>query len=340
MGDPRSVLVVDLDGTLIRSDLLLESLFALLRHNPLYLLMLPFWLVGGKARLKEEIARRVTLDPEFLPYREEFLQWLRGEHAAGRRLVLATASNYRLVRPIADYLGIFDSVLASDAAHNLSGRRKREALEGHCGAEGFVYAANAAVDLAVWEGAQGAVIVAAPGGLRARAERVTRVEREFPGEPPRWRDYLRALRVHQWLKNALLFVPLILAHQAGELRLLVDTGLAFLSFGLCASSVYLLNDLLDLEADRAHPTKRNRPFAAGCIPLLHGGLLIPALLIASTGIALLLPLHFLGVLVIYYVTTLAYSFRLKRAALVDVLVLAGLYTLRIIAGAAAVGVQA
>lgn len=330
-------LVVDLDGTLIRTDLLVESVFALLKRNVLFVFLLPLWLLKGKAHVKHEIAKRVHIDAGLLPYHEGLLDYLKAAHAADRRLVLATASNEKFAEAIALNLGIFHDVLASNATVNLSGQRKLERLRELFSNQGFDYAANAMVDLPLWEAAHHVLLVNPECGVKQAAERQGQVAQIFddrPGSP--LKHYLKALRLHQWLKNLLIFIPLLMAHRFGEPLLVGQALLAFLVFGLCASSVYLLNDLLDLPDDRQHPTKRNRPFAAGSISIVNGALLIPSLLIGAISLALLLPIKFVGVLALYYAITLAYSLGLKRAALVDVLTLAGLYTIRIIAGAAAV----
>ena len=332
-------LVVDLDGTLIRTDLLVESVSLLLKRNILFIFLLPLWLLKGKAHLKHEIAARVDIDSGLLPYHGEFLDYLKEEHANGRRLILATASNEKFAEAIALYLGIFHDVLASNATTNLSGRNKLERLKSLFGDGGFDYAGNAMVDLALWDKAGKTLLVNPERGVKEAVERQsldTQVFNNRTGNP--LKRYLKALRLHQWSKNILVFIPLIMAHRFGDPLLVGQSMLAFLAFGLCASSVYLLNDLLDLPDDRQHPTKRHRPFAAGTISIVKGAMLIPGLLLAAFGLALLLPVEFLGVLAFYYITTLAYSLRLKRAALVDVLTLAGLYTFRIIAGAAAVSV--
>ncbi len=333
-------LVADLDGTLIRSDLLVESTFKLLKRNILFVFLLPLWLLKGKAHLKHEIAARVDIDAEWLPYHEEFLDFLKAEYAAGRQLVLATASNEKFAEAIVLNLGIFHDVFASNATVNLSGRRKLERLNECFGDHGFDYAANAMVDLPLWDAAHSALLVNPERGVKEAVERQSKIARVFDdrtGSP--FKSYLKALRLHHWLKNLLIFIPLLTAHRFGEPLLVGQALLAFLAFGLCASSVYLLNDLLDLPDDRQHPTKRHRPFAAGSISIVNGVFLIPGLLIAAFVLAIILPTAFVGVLALYYVITLAYSFRLKRAALVDVLTLAGLYTIRVISGAAAVSVE-
>ena len=333
-------IVVDLDGTLIRTDLLVESVFALLKRNILFLFMLPFWLLKGKANLKHEVAVRVDFDASLLPYNEKFLSYLHDEHAAGRRLILATASNEKFADAIARHLPFFECVVASDQKTNVSGRRKLQRIVEYLGEREFDYAANALVDVPIWEASSSAILVSPDRGVRKLAEKRFRVARVFDDDLGNvFLRYLKALRLHQWLKNLLVFVPLIMSHRFDEPQVIGQAVLAFLAFGMCASSVYLLNDLLDLPDDRRHPTKKDRPFAAGSISITNGAILIPVLLVCAFAIASRLPLTFIAILAFYYVVTLAYSLRLKRAALVDVLTLACLYTVRIIGGSAAVTVE-
>jgi 4-hydroxybenzoate polyprenyltransferase/phosphoserine phosphatase len=331
-------LCVDLDGTLIRSDVLLESFILLIKRNPLYLLLVPFWLLRGKAALKAEISARVTLKPAALPYDREFLQWLQAERAAGRSLWLCTAANERLAEAIAAHVGIFDGVLASDRKVNLAGAAKATQLVARFGERGFDYCGNERRDLAIWAHARGAIVVNGGTRLEREAASTSRVVKQFSSQARPLRALLRALRPHQWAKNALLIVPLLAAHRANDTQALLAGLQGFIAFCLCASSVYLLNDLLDLEADRAHARKSKRPFAAGDLSLLVGLILAPCLLAVAIVIALFLPPKFWLVLGTYYALTCAYSFVLKSFVLVDALALAGLYTLRIIAGAAAVAV--
>jgi 4-hydroxybenzoate polyprenyltransferase/phosphoserine phosphatase len=331
-------LCVDLDGTLIRSDVLLESFLLLIKRNPLYLFLVPFWLLRGKAVLKSEIAARVTLNPAALPYDREFLHWLQAERAAGRSLWLCTAANQTLADSVAAHLGLFDGVLASDRAVNLAGAAKAKQLLERFGERGFDYCGNERRDLEIWEHARGAIVVNGGTNLERKAARTSRVVKQFSTRAPLLRALIRALRPHQWAKNALILVPLFAAHRANEPEALVAGVLGFIAFCLCASSVYLLNDLLDLEADRAHARKSRRPFASGDLSLLLGLALAPCLLAVAVVIAAFLPPKFWLVLASYYGLTCAYSFVLKGFVLVDALTLAGLYTLRIIAGSAAVAV--
>ena len=332
-------LCIDLDGTLLNSDVLLESAFAQLKQAPLSVLNWPRWLAEGKANLKAEIAKRVDLDTETLPYNQELLTFLREQKAQGRTLVLVTASHRQFAEPIARHLGLFDEVLATDGDHNLAGPHKAKVLVERYGERGFDYAGNAAIDLAVWKHARRAIVVNASASVAQQASTVCEVERVFkPPEKP-WRPWVKGLRLYQWLKNALIFVPLAAGHAWDQPDKLLLALLAFLSFGLCASSVYLLNDLLDLASDRRHPRKCHRPFAAGKLPIAQGVAAIPILLMTAFGLSLLITPEFTTVLATYYVFTLVYSLRLKQSLMLDAIVLAGLYTLRIIAGAAAVQIM-
>ena len=334
----RLPLCVECDGTLIRTDLLHESIFLLLKKSPFAILLLPFWLLRGKAYLKQKIAAHVDIDAASLPYNVAFLAYLQQEKSTGRRLVLATASARPYAEAVARHLNLFNAVYATEGCINLSSRRKAARLEQVFGASGFVYAGNAKPDLHVWKRAAGAILVDTPNFVSQRARELCVITGEFKSIRPTLITYLKAMRLHQWLKNVLVVVPLLTAHRFTEINLLTDTVLAFLAYGLCASSVYLLNDLLDLAADRAHPRKRKRPFASGDLPLQHGVILIPILLLSALAIAAVLPIKFALVLAAYYLTTLAYSLWLKNRVMVDVILLAALYTFRIVAGAAATGI--
>lgn len=332
-------LVVDLDGTLIRSDLLLETGLSFLQQQPHRFLAPIGWLAQGKATLKYQLALASDIDVSVLPYDRQVLELIQGERARGRRVVLATASNDRLAESVAQHLQVFDEVMASNSKHNLSAKAKRDALVLAYGERGFDYVGNSQDDLSVWQAARHAYVVNAPAGVERQARRWGNVVAVLRSEASTLRDWAKALRLHQWLKNLLVFVPLLAAHRYGEWPLLRDALVAFLAFGLCASSVYILNDLLDLRDDRHHPRKRSRPFAAGRLSIQSGLLAFPALLIAAFALGLwLLPPAFTLGLAGYYALTLAYSLWLKKRMVIDVMVLAGLYTLRIVVGAVAVGV--
>lgn len=335
--DHDTALVIDLDGTLIRSDLLHESLLRLLAEAPSTLLAMPRWLAAGKACFKSEVASRVELDFSHLPYDTELLTWLAAERAGGRRVVLCTASDRKLAHGVADHLRLFDEVMASDGTVNLASTRKADALVTRFGAGGFDYAGNSFADVAVWKVARCAIVVNAPAPVRAAAAKVASIEREFVALPVRLSTWVKALRVRQWVKNLLVFLPLLGAHELFDWPKWQLGLWAFLSFSLCASSVYLVNDLADVESDRRHGTKRFRPFAAGLVSVPRG--LVAALLLLVTAFVIAArtsTLAFVGWLGVYLVVTVCYTFWLKRKILVDSLVLAGLYTLRVLAGSAAI----
>jgi 4-hydroxybenzoate polyprenyltransferase/phosphoserine phosphatase len=333
--DNQIPLVVDLDGTLIKTDLLWESFVRLLKKNPLWLFAALFWWAHGRAFLKQQLAARVTIDPAILPYDEKFLAWLREQKSRGRKIILATASDLKLAKPVADHTGLFDEVLASDGKTNLRSANKLKALTEKFGARGFDYAGNSSADLAVWRGAREAIVVNAGASLVKKASYCTKVEKVFEPEASLSRAFLRSLRPHQWVKNLIVFVPIIAAHKLGEPALVLREIFAFIIFCLCASGVYLVNDLMDLDADRRHPTKKNRPFASGNLPLQFGLILGPSLLLAGLLAAVQLSWVFAGVTAAYLILTTTYSLWVKQIALLDVFFLAGLYTIRLVAGHAA-----
>ena len=330
-------LCVDLDGTLIRSDMLHEAVFMLLRLNIMFIFYLPFWWLKGKAHLKAEIAKRVMPDVTKLPYREDLLAWLQEEKAKGRTLILASATHERFANAVAKHLNIFDGVEASSDTHNLSSHNKADRLIERYGEKGFDYIGNGSADISVWEKSRRAITVGTErAALRySKHEHANHFDEEKP-QKSRLRIWLKAIRVHQWLKNSLLFVPAILAFSSITIGTVSSLLIGFLAFSLCASSVYLLNDLIDIEVDRRHKSKHSRPIPSGTLSISHAAIGSMVLLLAAFGISLFLPLLFTGVLAIYYVTTCAYSFALKRMLLIDVLTLAGLFTIRVLAGATAI----
>jgi 4-hydroxybenzoate polyprenyltransferase/phosphoserine phosphatase len=335
----ESVLCVDLDGSLVATDLLAESILLLLKMNPLYLLMLPVWLARGRCHLKHEVARRVRLNAAVLPYHAEVLTWLRDEHRSGRRIILATASDHALASCVADHLGLFAAVHASDGHTNLKGAAKSALLVDRYGSRGFAYVGNSRADISIWRQADSAIIVGGDDALAAQVAAETPVVRRFAGISGfSARAQLRAMRPHQWVKNFLIFVPLVTAHQVTNMIAVSAAVCAFAAMCLASAAIYIVNDLLDLEADRAHATKHARAFASGQLPILSGVVLAPALVLAAFAIASGLPRQFAAWLAAYVLVTIVYSLRLKHVAVVDVLVLALLYTVRLVAGAAAIAV--
>ena len=331
-------LVVDLDGTLVKTNLLLECLLVLLKRKPQYIFVLPAWLLNGKAYFKQQVTRRVSLDVSVLPYRQEFLDYLKGQRAEGRPLVLSTAGDLQIARQVADHLKLFDLVFASDGTTNLSGESKRDRLVSEFGEKGFDYAGNDRHDLAVWSSARKAIVVNPTRLARSRVAGVAQVDRVFEDRGKRQVDYVKPLRLQHWLKNLLIFVPLLAAHRFEEIALSEKVLLAFLAFGCVASAGYLINDLFDLQADRHHPGKRFRSFASGDLPLSYGLAMIPLLVGLGCLIGALVSPLFLCVLLIYLALSLTFSLHVKKVAVLDVIVLAGLYTMRIMAGCAAIAI--
>jgi 4-hydroxybenzoate polyprenyltransferase len=344
-------LCVDLDGTLVKSDTLVDSLLVMVRQRPLSLLQLPLWVLQGKAAFKAHIAKSVALDAAHLPYNRPLLQFLEQQHAAGRPIYLATAADEKLAKAIAAHLGLFTATLASDGSTNLAGEAKLAAFRARF-PQGFCYIGNASPDAPILAACSQPMVANPHRGLRSSMRRAQCVPaQKFMDTTPLLPRLLKAIRLHQWAKNTLIFLPLLLAHALSGHTVLAG-ALAFLSFSLCASATYILNDLLDIEADRRHPVKRSRPFAAGELSVFTGLGLMGLFAAASVAIAFCLPhmaagrglLHpsgrngLLFWLAVYAALTLAYSLRLKRMVLVDVIVLSALYTLRILAGSAATGV--
>jgi len=330
-------LCVDLDGTLIKTDVLWESLMLLLKRNPLYLLALPFWLMRGRAFLKQQIGTRTALNPAGLPYHAAFLDFLREEKRRGRKLVLTTAADSQVAQRVAHHVGLFSEVIASNGETNLRGGNKGRKLVERFGKQGFDYAGNSTVDLPVWREARAAIVVNADEGLAQKARQLGEVSHVFNERKSRLRAFIKELRPHQWVKNFIIFVPLLTSHEF-EATKFRNALLAFISFSLCASGVYVINDLLDLDADRHHHRKKSRPFASGELPLPVGLISAPLLLALSAGVGWCLSWNFLAVLAVYVVLTTSYSWQVKQIALLDVFFLAGLYTIRLVAGHTATGI--
>ena len=330
-------LCVDLDGTLIMTDILWESVAKLIKTRPASVLLIPLWLMKGKAHLKYQIARRVELDVTSLPYNKDLLLFLKQESTRGRRLILATATNILIAQRISDYLNIFSEVIASDERLNLSGPNKLRAIQARFGHQ-FAYAGNDPVDLTIWDHAAQAIVVNSKESLIKKVQQRKKIGKIFNRPTNSFAALIKEMRVQQWAKNLLIFVPLITAHKVGDAALVLQAIGGFVAFSLCASSAYILNDLMDLEADRHNLQKRFRPLADGRLSVRLGLAITPLLFAASLATTLLLPLAFLKIVALYFALTCAYSLYLKQLVLVDVITLAALYTLRIYAGSVAIGV--
>ncbi len=330
-------LVVDLDGTLIRSDMLFETFWAALSKTWTALLVAPISLTGGRAALKRRLCAMASVEPASLPYNRDVIAYIERWRASGGRSAIVTASDQTLADAVAAHLGLFDEAHGSDGRRNLKGQAKAQFLVEHFGEGGFTYVGDASTDLPVWAKASKAITVNALPSLRARVNVLAPGAEHLTSSGAGIKPYIKALRPHQWLKNTLLFVPMIAAH-AFSPEMFWQSALAFVAFSLIASGVYVLNDLLDLAADRAHPRKRLRPFASGDLPIAHGTWMAPALLLLGLAFAAALGWLFFLLMLGYFVATSAYSLDLKRRVIIDVCMLAGLYTARIVAGGAATGI--
>lgn len=339
MSDVRdqTPLLVDLDGSLIAADTLHETAILLLKNKPWLMLHLLLWLLAGKQVLKSKLYTHTRLSVDALPYRQEIVDYLQAEQAGGRQLILCTGTWHQLAEQIAGKLGLFAQVVATDDKGNLTGKNKAQYALNTFGAQKFSYLGNEKKDRFIWQYANSAVVVG-DAQLAELAKTCCPVEQVFTPKKLTLKVVLKAIRIHQWAKNALLFVPLLLAHQAGSVSALLAVFSAFVAFGLCASSTYLFNDLLDLEADRKHATKRKRPLASGVLPIPQGILLSAGLMVVGLGIAFTVNLAFVSVLLAYLFLTVFYSFKLKKMQTVDVIVLASLFTIRVIAGGVAADV--
>ncbi len=331
-------LVVDLDGTLIHSDLLQESFFSFLLKKPTSIFLPLKWLFKGKANLKKHLAQNVDIHVENLPYDQRVIKLINDERQKGRKIILATASHIIYAKQVAEHLKLFDDVFATENGINLSAQNKRNKLVKEFGEGGFDYVGNSHDDIAVWQKARAAIVVNADFGVKKKAQKLGNVEQIISFPKNIFKVWAKALRLHQWVKNCLIFVPLLASHKLDKIDLLCNGALAFLFFGFCASHVYLFNDLIDLQNDRHHATKRFRPMASGLISVTSSLTISFALLLTSfIGAFYFLPLWFGISLATYYILTLAYSLFLKRLVMLDIISLAALYTMRIIAGAFAFG---
>ena len=335
--EPREILVVDLDGTLLRSDMLFESFCSACGRDWRSPFLALAALTGGRAALKRHLASVSAVEVATLPYDARVLAYIKAWRESGGKTALVTASDRDFAEAIAAHLGVFDEVHGSDGTLNLKGERKARFVAERFGRRRFTYMGDAAADLPVWECAARAITVNAPPALRRDAERVSESVEHLVTDARSAKSYYRALRPHQWLKNLLVFVPMLAAHRFDGSTVLLSV-LAFICFSLVASSVYVLNDLLDLTADRAHPRKQNRPFASGRLPIVHGMGMAAGLLMLGALFALAIGGDFLLLMAGYYLLTTVYSLHLKRRIVIDICVLAGLYTIRIVAGGLATGI--
>ncbi len=326
-------LVVDLDGTLIKSDLLFEALLQFLKKNPLYILFIIKWIFCGIINFKNKIAEYTSIDPSLLPYNKEFVHYLKNENKNGRILILATASHISYAKEIAAFLRLFSDVYATDDKCNLKGKKKLKVLQAKFGEKGFDYAGDSRQDLKIFSKARRSILVQPAKSLITKAKKNDNVYKIFNDNENKVLTYLKAIRVHQWLKNLLIFIPILTSHNWLNIEIILKSFVGFLAMGLCASGTYILNDLFDLPSDRSHPRKKNRPFASGDLSIVKGLLLSALLLVVGVTASFILNKVFLFFVLTYLFITFLYSFVLKKYVLIDTILLASLYTIRVIAGA-------
>jgi 4-hydroxybenzoate polyprenyltransferase/phosphoserine phosphatase len=332
---PAIPLVLDLDGTVVRGNLLVETALAFVRKHPLQIFMLLLWLFRGRAALKQQLAMRAEVDVEALPLNHDLIAYAAEQAGKGRQIFIATAADRAIADKVAQRIPFVSGVIASDGRINLKGTAKARALRERFPA-GFDYAGDARADLSVWKAARSAVVIEASSAVATKARRVADVTRVFPRQPL-WKSLIRSLRPHQWAKNALVFVPLVLSGKLSDPAALAATGIAFMAMNIVASATYLINDLVDLADDRRHWSKRERPLASGRLPLLAGLVMIPVGLAAGFGLAALSGVAVAAGLLLYVACTLAYSLGIKRLPILDGFMLAWLFTVRLGVGILASG---
>ncbi len=305
----------------------------MLKLNPLLIFVVPFWLAKGKPYLKEEIDKRIDFNAELLPYNDELIEYVKQEKTKGREVYLVTASHISIANKVGKYLGIFDGIYGTEKGVNLKSKKKAEFLNNKFGVGNYVYAGDAKVDYNIWEHSGKAIVVSDSSSFIKQVESKFEVEKSFYDKKNLLKTIVKEIRVYQWVKNILLFLPLLLAHSISNVTMLTDVIIGFFSFSLSASFVYVLNDLLDLQSDRNHPRKRKRPLASGKLPIQIGIILVPILLVLGLSLSFLVSFKFQIILIVYIVLTTAYSFKLKKIPMLDIILLATLFTTRIVAGA-------
>ena len=335
-------LFVDLDGTLIKSDLLFECLVPIIKNYFYALFLAPFWLLKGKAYLKDKFSDLVSINPEILPYNNNVLEYIRKEKENGSKIILATASNIKLAKSISDYLGIFDDVIASSKEENLKGKNKLNKIKLYIKNNNinkeFSYIGDSEADVKIFNETNIPIVVGNKNvfnKIKSKNDKTTFVDGENDFS---LKKFFKMIRTYQWVKNFLIFLPLILAHKFLDVNLLLKALVAFFSFSFLASSVYIINDIMDVESDRIHPSKKNRPIASGAVKISSALKVAFILMPLSFIISIFLGKEFLFVLLTYFITTSCYSFYLKKIMLVDILILSLLYTVRMFAGGVALNI--
>lgn len=334
-------LVADLDGTLVKTDTLLESIFGLIRLNYIYSISMIFWFLKGRNFLKQKIAEKFIPDPSLLPYNNEVLIKLKDAKQQGRKIVLATGSHQLVADEVASYLNIFDDVYGSTESVNLTGNRKRDLLVERYGEASYEYIGDSFQDLPVWKTASEIVSINPTPYVKNRLKTYTQPVDIIENKKNYFTTLVKEIRIYQWVKNLLIFLPLLMAHEFDDPQKFVMAIIGFFCFSFVASAVYLFNDIFDVEADRAHPSKKNRPIASGNFGIVDAVVISTIMnTIGMTVAAAVMPFEFFITLLIYQLSTSVYSFLLKKIYVLDIIYLAALYTIRLLSGAFATGVEA
>ncbi len=335
-------MVIDLDDTLIRTDTLFTLLVKCLRQRPLYFFVLiKELLLCGRSALKNRLSAEFPIDTETLPYRSSIIN-LCTEHKSKsplNKVILASAADQSIVNNVAIKLNFFDISLGSTRELNLKSAKKLEAIQKIIQNQPFTYVGDSSADIPIWKVSSRGILIN-PSTKVVQAVKSMGIPFEVIRDRPNLLTLVaKQMRLHQWVKNTLVCVPFIAAHKLNDFRLWVVALAAFFSFSLLASAVYVLNDLIDVESDRKHPSKCNRPFASGLLPIQVGFLLLPSLILGALLIAYFLPIKFVGIACLYFVLNLLYSFYWKEQIILDVILLGSFYTLRILAGGYATETQ-
>lgn len=330
---------VDLDGTLIFTDTLLEQILLYLKKNPLNFINILKWIFIGISHLKNEIRKVIEIQVENLPYNKELILWIRSQKNQGNKIYLCTATNVNVANKINNYLNLFDDVFGSNEFINLKGKKKLINIYEVTNNSEFCYVGDSKPDIEVWKKAKYAVLVNVKKKLTTKVSGCSTIIHTFNNKKINFYIISKMLRLHQWLKNFLLFVPFLTSHLSISLNAISQLILSFFAFSFCASSVYIINDLLDIDSDRKHGSKRERPFAAGSVSILVGILFFVACLIISIGLTVFIENDFYNYIILYFVITCLYTLKLKTLILVDCIILSILYTLRIISGSIPIDVD-
>jgi len=330
--ESKKVLVVDLDNSLLKIDLFKESLGKSLLKRPLVFFKTVMLALNSIALAKTFISKECKTDCHTLPYNNKILDIIDSYRKKGYLILLATGAPQAYAHSIANHLGLFDEVIATNEQINNVGINKLESIKKHVN-DSFIYLNDSVKDLPVWLHCKKAILIGDNGRvknmlIKNNVEIIDTVKKE----KSIIEILLKQLRVHQWSKNMLLFVPALLSHQLLEPGVFLNALCSFIAFSLLASSIYVLNDIIDVDYDRKHPMKKNRPIAAGDLSMLRAYAVLLVCFLIGGWMAMLLGTTFLFVMAVYIILNLLYSLYFKRIIILDVLLLMSFYTLRIIAG--------